>query len=235
MKKNIIMALAFVALLPGCWGRKEANYTSLLKKDGKNLNNNVFTDVSIPVVGDNAKSFFDEDISEFSLVQDIEVPAGDLTVGALNYHIGAVDEKAAEKGAGAWIETDEQKINSFDVVYFDYDSVRISKKQKKHVAKNARLAKKVIEQGRRKGHNPTLVVEGHSCHSAGTAAYNLALSERRAKVLADQIASAGVPRDAIKIVGRGQEIPAVIAGKVVDGDRTAQWPNRRDEIRVIYS
>ena len=80
-----------------------------------------------------------------------------------------------------------------------------------------------------------LVIDGHACHSAGSRAYNLALSERRAKVLADLMIEAGIPADCVKIVGRGDEMAALVNGKPVDGDREQQWPNRRDEIHVVYS
>ena len=79
-----------------------------------------------------------------------------------------------------------------------------------------------------------MVIEGHSCHSAGSAVYNLALSEKRAKALADRLVAGGVPSQNIKVVGRGQEVPAVVEGKAVTGDRKEQAPNRRDEVRVIH-
>ena len=77
---------------------------------------------------------------------------------------------------------------------------------------------------------PTIVVEGHASPE-GSSAYNLALSEKRAKALRDRLVAAGVPANLIKIVGRGKEMP-VLAN---NSDRQANWVNRRDEIRLIYS
>ena len=58
------------------------------------------------------------------------------------------------------------------------------------------------------GGEPTIVIEGHSCHSAGSKTYNMVLSERRAKAVSDRLVAAGIPADKIKIVSRGQECPA---------------------------
>ena len=79
-----------------------------------------------------------------------------------------------------------------------------------------------------------MVIEGHACQE-GTPAYNVALSEKRAKIVADHFVAAGVPSSSIKVVGRGQECPAVINGKTVNGSREDRAPNRRVEVRVIYT
>jgi len=54
-------------------------------------------------------------------------------------------------------------------------------------------------------------------------------------VLQDRLVAAGVARNSVKIVGRGQEVPAVVSGKIVTGSRDQQALNRRDEIRVIVA
>ena len=61
------------------------------------------------------------------------------------------------------------------------------------------------------------------------------MSERRAKAVADLFVAAGVDRSVIKVVGRGQECPMIINGKVVNGNREEREPNRRVEVRVIYT
>ena len=53
--------------------------------------------------------------------------------------------------------------------------------------------------------------------------------------MADVFVAAGVDRSAIKIVGRGQECPAMINGKAINGSREQRAPNRRVEVRVIYT
>ena len=82
---------------------------------------------------------------------------------------------------------------------------------------------------------PTIIIEGHACHSSGSSVYNLALSEKRAKAIADWFTSQSVPENNIKIVGRGFESPAIVSGKTIEGDKQQQWPNRRVEVHVLYS
>jgi len=69
-----------------------------------------------------------------------------------------------------------------------------------------------------------IVATGHT-DTTGSAAYNLALSERRAEAVADELVRLGVPADAITTVGEGQENLLVPTG---DGVNEPQ--NRRVEI-----
>src|SRR5581483_2689227 len=130
---------------------------------------------------------------------------------------------------------EDEKNQKFKVVYFDFDKYSIRPDQEETVAFDIDQIRKSLEEAKEKGIKPLVVIEGHAFHSAGSAVYNLALSEKRAKVLADTMISQGIPQESIKIVGRGKEVPAVIEGKAVEGDRQSQWPNRRDEIRVLFS
>ncbi len=75
---------------------------------------------------------------------------------------------------------------------------------------------------------PTVVIEGHACHSEGSAIYNLALSERRARYIAQKFAEAGIDASNIKIAPRGSEMPVRHGGS-----RAEQWVNRRVEIYAI--
>ena len=50
------------------------------------------------------------------------------------------------------------------------------------------------------------MVEGH-CDSRGTAEYNLALGEQRAKAVQDYLVSLGVAADRVQIVSKGKEQP----------------------------
>ena len=75
----------------------------------------------------------------------------------------------------------------------------------------------------------------YNLNSAGSPAYNLAISELRARSLSNYFVQVGVPEDALKIVGRGHEVLAVVDGQKVAGGRKDQWANRRTEIRLIYA
>ncbi|MEI6244003.1 MAG: OmpA family protein, partial [Acidobacteriota bacterium] len=54
--------------------------------------------------------------------------------------------------------------------------------------------------------NLKLEIEGHTCN-IGTAEYNLALGERRAKTVLDYLASRGIGADRLKMVSYGEEKP----------------------------
>jgi hypothetical protein len=71
-----------------------------------------------------------------------------------------------------------------------------------------------------------IVVTGHT-DTVGSAAYNLALSERRAAMVADELIRRGVPATDIVTVGRGEEDLLVPTADGVDEPR-----NRRVEIVV---
>jgi len=47
--------------------------------------------------------------------------------------------------------------------------------------------------------------------------------------------AAGIDRNVIKVIGRGQECPVMVKGKAVNGSREDRAPNRRVEVRVIYT
>jgi outer membrane protein OmpA-like peptidoglycan-associated protein len=212
MKKSGFFLLVLLISAPGCGGKKQ-------KVEDKPKNSEVFTEVNIPVAGDDVKSFFDEDIEEFVLIDN---------AGTDVQKVAAKDEQPLDDFS--WVE--EAADNEFKTVYFGFDRHDVAQDQQDAIQKDIELAQKMLA----KGENPTIVIEGHSCHSAGSRTYNLALSEKRAKAIADRFVAAGVPRENVKIVARGSDVPAHDKnGKVVTGDREQQWPNRRSEIHVIYS
>jgi peptidoglycan-associated lipoprotein len=76
--------------------------------------------------------------------------------------------------------------------------------------------------------NPALklTIEGH-CDERGTAEYNLALGERRAKAGKDYLVAAGIPADRIATISYGKERPFVLGH-----DENAWKWNRRDHMVV---
>ena len=217
MKKQFAIAtLLLLVSLPSC-GRKKKKTSTAPQRS------HVQTEVDIPTASDDSiRSFFDGDVGEFALADD-----------------GAKNAAVPSDRDFAWVEeSNKDNPDSFKVVYFDFDSFRVRDDQDETLRYNIALAKKKLEEtdgALGNDQKPTIVIDGHSCHSAGSHIYNLALSERRAKVLADKFMEAGIPSECIKIVGRGMEMPAMVNGKLVDGGREDQWPNRRDEMRIIYS
>ena len=83
-------------------------------------------------------------------------------------------------------------------VHFDYDKAAIRKSEQGKLADAAKLLK---EDGKRK-----VVVEGH-CDERGSAGYNLALGERRAKAVKRYLADLGVAGSQIQTTSFGKERP----------------------------
>ena len=161
----------------------------------------------VATADDSVRSFFDQDIKEFV----------------------ALDGEGSEAGSAsdfAWVDAND---SAFKTVYFDFDKHTVRTDQKEAVAYDISQTRKTLQEATKNNQKTTVVVEGHACHSAGSAAYNLALSEKRAKAVANQLTAAGLPKDTIKVVGRGQDVP------VCDGTREQQWKNRRVEFHVVQS
>ncbi len=71
-----------------------------------------------------------------------------------------------------------------------------------------------------------ITVEGH-CDERGTAEYNLALGERRAKAVKDSLVKAGIPADRIATISNGKERP------FVQGHDESAWKwNRRAHLVI---
>jgi peptidoglycan-associated lipoprotein len=119
-----------------------------------------------------------------------------------------------------------QKISSIaelqsalEKIYFDFDSANLSEPSRNILAKNATaLTKETTSKIR---------IEGN-CDERGSAEYNLALGERRAKAAQQYLVTMGVKADRLSVISYGKEKPAV------KGDDEAAWAkNRRDEFVVV--
>lgn len=104
-------------------------------------------------------------------------------------------------------------------VYFDFDKFEIKSDYRTVLKENAAVLKKFP--------SIRVLVEGH-CDARGTAEYNLALGERRARAVKEYLMVLGVPASQLEVVSYGEERPAV------DGMTEAAWAkNRRAEFKVI--
>ncbi len=72
-----------------------------------------------------------------------------------------------------------------------------------------------------------LIIEGH-CDERGTAEYNLALGERRARAAYEFLVLLGVPSNQMQIISYGEERPLV-----PESNEAAWAKNRRAEFKVL--
>ena len=224
----MLSILLLVLLLPGCASRRRSeNISSASKHD-------MIAKVDMPVPDETVCSFFDEEIGEFAVLDDVtdQDPAvSEKVTIVLHDPVGNLDEEEDF----SWVNEEDIVCNEYDLVYFDFDKCEIRADQEDSVQVNARKITDALNQARNEGRELQLVVEGHSCNITRSQDYNFILSEKRAKIVADQLVEAGVPRECIKVVGRGQHYPAIIDGQPVRGDKEKQWPNRRAEVHVTFA
>lgn len=185
-------------------------------KRGAN-NNNMKQEVDIPMTDESFCSLFDGDLDEFTTELDVSDVASRQDGGIYDF---------------TWVE-DAENADGFKTVCFGFDRHGMADDQRAALEHNVELVKARLAED--SDYKPTIVVEGHACHSAGQQWYNMLISERRAKLVCDELVRAGIPANCIKVVGRGAEVPAMMEGEMVTGDRMAQAPNRRCEMRVIYA
>jgi len=98
-------------------------------------------------------------------------------------------------------------------VFFSYNRDAIRDDQKAALNDNVGWLK--VNSGAR------LLIEGH-CDERGTAEYNLALGERRAKAAKDYLVKAGIAAERISTISYGKERPFVLGH-----DESAWKWNRR--------
>ncbi len=217
MKKGLALLLVLIVAVSGCGKKKK-------KTEDINTRKDVRKEIDIPVANENIKSFFDEDLGEFALSDDSKK----TVENAVDSNIDVANNDYS------WM--DDVDASGFKKIYFDFDKYALRDDQEKNLVFDVEATKKKIEDAQVAGMPlPLLVIDGHADHAAGSRTYNLALSEKRAKVLADYLVAQGVPEECIKIVGRGSEVPAVVNGRSIDGDREQQAPNRRDELHIVHA
>lgn len=94
--------------------------------------------------------------------------------------------------------TEIDKAGILQDVYFDYDRAELRETDRATLTRDGAAMKKYDYL--------IVTIEGHA-DERGTIEYNLALSDRRARVVYDYLGSIGVPASRIKAVAYGKEIP----------------------------
>lgn len=243
MKKMSLVALALaLVVLPGCFCRKNGCGSQPVRKNTVDryveTNMDMADDADIEEIDLDNLDDEDEEDEEGEDLGDIDALLDDLESD--EDQIALTDEELAEmfndysdensEEAFNWI--DEQADDELRKLYFSFNHYGIRADQKDSLAYDIEQVKQLVAEAGTAA--PTIVIEGHACQE-GTPAYNVGLSEKRAKSVADLFIEAGVDKNLIKVIGRGQECPVVANGKVVNGSREDRAPNRRVEVRVIYT
>ncbi len=114
---------------------------------------------------------------------------------------------------------EDATILKTDIVYFDFDQSAIRSSEKSKVTAVAEYLKS----------NPAnaVRVEGN-CDELGTDGYNMALGDRRANAVREELVRLGIDATRIDTISYGREKPAV-PGR----DEAARAKNRRDEFVVL--
>lgn len=201
MKYGLLFLMSLLAVLPACKKQKKTDHkqTTHTKKD-KNKRRG----------SQDVEGYAFEDAQNFNLSgNDME-------------SFAHTKKGSAEQGF-SWQDEDIAKdTDGMEAVYFDFDKYSIKEDQKPIVKRDTEKVKKARKKGK------TVVAEGHADHAAGSAAYNMVLSEKRAHKVAKEMEKEGVDKKCIKCVGRGSEMP-----KHKGGNKDEQWENRRVEIFSI--
>ncbi len=220
MKKLSLLVIALVVALPGCGNRqkqessrpsKRTNVEKYMQLDGEieDLDDEDLDDID---------ELTDEDIASFEFPEEDEDDEDEIDLEDI---LGDMDEDEEY----SWI--DAQTDDEFRKLYFSFNHYGVREDQKASLNYDIEQVRQLVAEAGEA--QPTVVIEGHTCQE-GDRAYNLALSEKRAKTVADLFVAAGIDRSAIKVVGRGQECP-LTEGKT----RQERNPNRRVEVRVLYA
>ena len=126
----------------------------------------------------------------------------------------------AEKTIAPQAEKSAVVENKFETVYFDFDKSDLRQDARDILSKHAETILKSFAGAK-------IQIEGH-CDERGSAEYNLALGERRARSAQKYLTTLGVKAENLSIISYGKEKPAV------NGSDEAAWAkNRRAEFVVV--
>jgi peptidoglycan-associated lipoprotein len=113
----------------------------------------------------------------------------------------------------------QQLTSGLEKIYFDFDSETLSDQARKTLTSDADYL--------RKSAVAKLRIEGN-CDERGSAEYNVALGEKRAKAAEKYLVTMGIPADRLAIISYGKEKPADPGH-----DESAWSKNRRDDFTIL--
>ena len=113
---------------------------------------------------------------------------------------------------------DPQSPLSVRIIYFEYDSSEVRSEYRSAIEAHAAYLNQ--------NSDTTITLEGHA-DERGSREYNLALGERRAQSMKQQMMILGVSSSQIRLVSYGEERPSV------DGHDDASWQQNR-RVEILY-
>ena len=158
--------------------------------------------------------------SKDQVKEDEPVEVTDLTADPASSSEDGAQTYGAEDDSGpAFSQLDDPESPlSVRTIYFEYDSSEISSDYRSTVEAHSLY----LQQ------NPStsVILEGHG-DERGSREYNLALGERRAKAVKQQMLLLGANSNQIRLVSYGEERPAS------DGHDESSWQQNR-RVEILY-
>lgn len=226
MKNLSLLILSLVLALPGCCKRRNVELVPVKSPD--------VVEQALDYTGNVESSDEDFDLSDLEGIDwesiDLDALGEDENMPSADEDDAMEEEDVTIKLENAWVDQQEDEMRK---IYFTFNHYGVREDQKSSLHYNVEQLKQMVAESD-SNVQPTIVVEGHT-DQEGDPSYNFGLSEKRAKTVADLLVASGIDRSLIKVVGRGQECPAVVDGRIIDGSREDRAPNRRVEVRVIYT
>lgn len=147
----------------------------------------------------------------------VEAPTTEAPAGVTESAKPVIEE---QKPAEAAVVKEAPAETAFEIAYFDFDKSELRQDTRDVLSKNADTMLKTKP-------NVKVRIEGH-CDERGSAEYNLALGERRAKSALQYLLTLGVPANRLSTISYGKEKPAV------QGSNEEAWAkNRRAEFVIV--
>lgn len=126
--------------------------------------------------------------------------------------VGGGEISESDLGEAGLADSDSGNAMGIQTVFFPFDSFEIVGENRETLRNNIDIMKQ----------NPTIAVqiEGH-CDSRGGIQYNLALGEKRANAIKQQMVAAGISSSRITTISMGKEKPLEF------GESEAAWARNR--------
>jgi len=238
-KEFLTLAVLLVGLSGCCQKCRKKSTSEPVKKAKKTV---AYNEAAMPQAGKelalNDIFVDDSDLDDFITQTNYDATRlaadeGESTVEQVE-ELAWMDEYALDEEEDLNWESDASTPErNLRTVYFGFNKYGVANDQNDVIEQNALQISNALCEADSRGEELKVVVEAHACHSAGAPDYNMGLSQKRASTIADRLKAAGVPAERMQVVGRGQELPAVIDGKPVTGSREEQWSNRRAQLYLV--